>query len=84
MQQQQELVDGVSHLRLSEVQQRHHLEVELPQQVGEVVHVHHGSFELRVVLVGQVADQQGHFVGRCDGMRERCASQNSVWIQKIS
>lgn len=71
VEQQQELVDGVSHLWLCEVQQGHHLEVELPQEVGEVVHVHHGSFELRVVLVGQVADQQGHFVSRWDETRER-------------
>lgn len=64
MEQQQELIDGVPHLRLCEVQQWNHLEVELPQEVGEVVHVHHGGFELRVVLVRQVADQQGHFVSR--------------------
>lgn len=49
--QQQELINGVPHLGLREVQQRNHLEVELPQEVGEFVHVHHGSFELRVVLV---------------------------------
>lgn len=64
VQQQQEFVHGVPHLGLCEVQQRHHLEVELAQEVGEFVHVHHGSLELRVVLVRQISDQQGHFVSR--------------------
>lgn len=69
--QQQELVDGVSHLRLREVQQRHDLKVQLPEEVGELVHVHHGGFELRVVLVRQVADQQRHFVGCWDSISDR-------------
>lgn len=71
MEQRQELVHGVPHLRLGEVEQGDDLEVQLPQQVGEVVHVHHGSFEPRVVLVGQVADQQRHFVRSCEGTRRR-------------
>jgi len=69
--QQQELVNSVSHLRLCEVQQRNHFEVELPQEIGEVVHVHHGSFKLRVVLIRQIADQQGHFVSRCGRTQEK-------------
>lgn len=64
MKQEQELFHGVPHLGLGQVQQRHHLEVELPEEVGEVVDVHHGGFELRVVHVGQVADQKSHFVRR--------------------
>lgn len=71
MKQQQELVDGVPHLGLCEVQERDHLEVELPQEVGEFVHIYHWGLELRVVLVRQIPNQQGHFVSRWNQARQR-------------
>lgn len=71
MKQQQELVDGIPHLGLCEVQQRDHLEVELPQEVGEFVHIYHWGLELRVVLVRQIPNQQGHFVSRWNEARQR-------------
>ncbi len=62
MKQGQELLHGVPHLGLGEIQQRHHFKVQLPQQIGEVVHVNNGCFQLWVVSICEVTNQKSHFV----------------------
>lgn len=60
--QQQELTDSSVHLIPVEVEQRDHLEVELPQKVAQLIDISHWGSELPVVCVIHIPHQQCHLV----------------------
>lgn len=57
VQQLEELVDSSQHLLPGEIQQGNHSEAQLLQQVGQLMHIHDGGHQVRVVGVIQVADK---------------------------
>lgn len=57
-----ELVNSGQHLLPGEIQQGHHSEAELLQEVGQLMYIHNGGHQVRVVGVVQVANKQGDFI----------------------
>ncbi len=73
--QQQELCDCTVHLLPVEVKQGNHLEVHLPEKVGQLVDVSNGSTQLRVVEVVHVSNQESNFVCCC-GREDKASWKN--------
>ena len=69
--QQEELCDRTVHLLPVEVQQGNHLEVQLPEQVGQFMNISHGCRELDVVTVVHIANQESNFVCGCCEVNRR-------------
>lgn len=65
--QQEELIHSTVHLLAAQVQQGNNLEIHLPEEVCQLVHVGHGCTQLSVVQVVHVADQESNFVCGCGG-----------------
>ena len=65
--QQQKLCNSTVHFLPVEVKQGNHLEVHLSEEVGQLMHISHGSAQLSVVEVVQVANQESNFVCCCRG-----------------
>lgn len=78
VQEEEEFVDSHLHLGLAEVQQGDYLEVQLAEQVGQLMHVHHGGFQVLVIQVGHVPYQQGHFVCGCQKAEHDCGKEQGT------
>lgn len=57
-----ELVNSGQHLFPGEIQQRNHSEAKLLQKVGQLMYIHNGGHQVRVVRVIQVANKEGNFI----------------------
>ncbi len=58
-----ELVNSSQHLLPGEIQQGNHSEAELLQEVSQLMYIHNGGHQARVVRVIQVANKEGDFIG---------------------
>ena len=57
-----ELFNSGNHLLLGEIQQGNNSEAELLQEVGQLMYIHNGGHQVRVVCVIQVANEKGNFI----------------------
>lgn len=57
-----ELVNSGQHLLPREIQQGNHSEAKLLQEVAQLMYIHNGGHQARVVGVIQVANKEGDFI----------------------